>query len=217
MPSPMNRKIIFTLLALVAVAALYFGYRAYKQSADRDLAQQRLQAEMALAKERDAEKARLAAAMLEAQRMSELRAKEEMERLEKIREEQAAAQAALAAAEAEMARLAALRANQNGDADAARLAAERERARAEADAARLAALKKLQDLDQEKRLIADRAAARLAALRRQQAWEAEAERLRPQHERDSEVTSTYLVKDIKSIYILKPATPTVDTATPPPK
>lgn len=216
----MNRNIIVTLLALVAAAALYFGYRAYKASADRDLAQQRHEAEMALAREHDAEKARLAAAILEAQRMSELRAKEEMERLEKIRQEQAAAQAALAAAEAEMARLAALLANKNGDADAARLAAERERASAEADAARLAALKKLQDLDQEKRLIADRAAARLAALRRQQAWEAEAERLRLQHERDSEVVSTYLVKDIKSIYILKPerpATPTVDTSTPPPK
>jgi hypothetical protein len=218
---PMNRTIIVTLLALVAAAALFFGYRAYKLSAERDLAQQRAAAEMALARQRQAEIASRAAAIAEARRMAEARAKEEMERLEKIRQEQEAAQAALAAAEAEVARLAALLADKkDASEEAARLAAERERASAQADAARLAALKKLHDLDEEKRLIADRRAAREAALRRQLAWEAEAERLRLERERDAAFTSSYLVTDIKSILIIKPDHPApapVDTSASPPK
>lgn len=215
----MNRTIIVTLLALVAAAALFFGYRAYKLSADRDLAQQRAEAEMALARQRQTELANRAAAILEARRMAEARAKEEMERLAKIREEQAAAQAALSAAEAEVARLAALLAERKGAGDeGARLATERERASAQAEAARLAALRKLQDLDQEKRLIADRRAAREAALKRQLAWEAEAERLRLEREREEAAFPRgYLLTDIKSIYIAKPdhpPAPPADTSTP---
>jgi hypothetical protein len=204
----MNRNILVTLLALVAAAALYFGYQTYQKSAERDLAQQRAAAELELARQLQADLARRSAANLEARRMAEARAKEEMARLEKIRQEQEEAQAALAAAEAESARLAALQAEKNGvGADAARLAAERAHAAAEADAARLAALKKLQDLDLEKRQIADRAAARLAALKRQEAWEAEARRLAAEHERNAFVVGGYLVRDVKSLYILKPDHP----------
>ena len=143
--------------------------------------------------------------------MSEERAKEEVARLEKIRQEQADAQTALDAANAEAARLAALLAEKNGNVTDARLAAERERAATAAEAARLAALKKLQDLDSEKRQIADRAAAREAALRRQEAWEAEAARLAAERERNAFKVGGYLVRDLKSLYILKPEPP----ATPP--
>ena len=213
--SLMNRNLIITLLALVAAAALFFGYRTYRLSAEHDLAQQRAEAELELARQRQTEQARRMAAILEARRMAELRAQEEMARLEKIRAEQAEAQAALAAAEAEQARLAALLAGKNGaGADAARLAAERARAAAEAEAARLAALKKLQDLDLEKRQIADRAAARLAALKRQEALEAEAARLAAEEDRKKFAVGGYLVRDVKSLYILKPEQPPEAPTTP---
>jgi hypothetical protein len=216
----MNRNLIVTLLALVAAGALFFGYRAYKLSADRDLEQQRAAAELVLAREHQAELARRAAAAIEARRMAEARAKEEMERQNRLREEQTA----LAAAEAEAARLASeadqLLAEKNAaEAEAARLAALRGQESAGAEAARLAALQKLRDLDHEKRLQADRAAARLAALRRQQAWEAEAERLALEQQRNAWVVGGYLVRDIKSLYIMRPehpATPPVpDPAKPP--
>jgi len=215
----MNRNIIVTLLALVAAAALFFGYRTYKLSAERDQAQQRAEAELLLAREQQAELARRAAATAEARRMSEERAREEMARLEKIRQEQADAQTALDAANAEAARLAALLAEKNEIVADARLAAERGRAAAAAGAARLAALRKLQDLDLEKRQIADRAAAREAALRRQEAWEAEAARLAAERERNAYKVGGYLVRDVKSIYILKnepPASPPADAPKPPP-
>jgi hypothetical protein len=210
----MNRNLIVTLLALVAAAALFFGYRAYKLSAERDLAQERAAAEFALARQRQAELARRAAAVNEARRMAEARAQEEMKRLAKIREEQEAAQAALAAADAEVARLAALLAGKNdASAEAARLAAERQLASANAEAARLAALKKIHDLDEEKRQIADRAAARDAALRRQMALETEAERLAREQDMNAYRVGGYLVRDIKSLYILRSDRP----AEPPPK
>ena len=68
----------------------------------------------------------------------------------------------------------------------------------------IAALKKLQDLELEKRQIADRAAAREAALRRQEAWEAEAARLAEERARNAWTVGGYLVRDVKGIYILKP-------------
>jgi len=211
----MNRNLIVTLLALVAAGALFFGYRAYKLSADRDLEQQRAAAELALAREHQAEQARRAAAVLEARRMAEARAKEEMARQNRLREEQAA----LAAAEAEAARLAAeadqlLAEKTAAEAEAARLAALRGQESAGAEAARLAALQKLRDLDRQKRLEADRAAARLAALRRQQAWEAEAERLALEQQRNAWVVGGYLVRDIKSLYIMKPDHPPEPSANP---
>ena len=178
----MNRNLIVTLIALVAAAALFFGYRAYKLSAERDLAQERAAAELALARQRQGELARRTAAVNEARRMAEARAQEEMKRLEKIREEQEAAQAALAAADAEV--------------------------------ARLAALKKMHDLDEEKRQIADRAAARDAALRRQMALEAEAERLAWEQALNAYRVGGYLVRDIKSLYILRAAPPPEPPANP---
>ena len=211
----MNRNLIVTLIALVAAAALFFGYRAYKLSAERDLAQERAAAELALARQRQGELARRTAAVNEARRMAEARAQEEMKRLEKIREEQEAAQAALAAADAEVARLAALLAEKDvASADAARLAAERQQASAAAEAARLAALKKMHDLDEEKRQIADRAAARDAALRRQMALEAEAERLAWEQALNAYRVGGYLVRDIKSLYILRAAPPPEPPANP---
>jgi len=145
----MNRKFITAFLAVVAAVGLFFGYRAYKLSADRELAQQRAAAELALARQHQEEMARRSAAMVEARRMAEARAKEEMARLDRIREEQEAAQAALKAAEAELARLEAERNAAGTDAD--RLAAARARDSATADAARLAAIEKLRALDLEKR------------------------------------------------------------------
>ena len=47
----MNRNLIITLLALVAAAALFFGYRTYRLSAEHDLAQQRAEAELELARQ----------------------------------------------------------------------------------------------------------------------------------------------------------------------
>lgn len=203
----MNRKLIATLLGLVLAAGLFFGYRAYKVSADRELAQQRAAAQLALIKEHEAELARRTAAILEAKRMAEARAREEVARQERLREEQAAAEAALASAEADLARLQAesarLLAEKNATAaDAARLAAERARASAAADAARLAALQKLHELD-EKRAEIDRETARLAALLHQQEVEAEAQRLALERERQNFEVGGYLVRDLRSFYILK--------------
>lgn len=221
----MNKKLVGVVLALVVAAGLFFGYRAYKLRADRQLAQQRAEAQLALIKEHEAELARRTAAIVEARRLAELRAKEELERQAKLREEQEAAQAALDAAQAEMARLAAeserLRAAKDAaSADAARLAAERERASAAAEAARLAALKKLQDLER-RRTEADRESARLAALLRQQEMEAEAQRLALERERQAYEVGGYLVRDFSSLYILKetkatpPSENKVPNATPP--
>ena len=203
----MNRKLIATLLGLVIAAGLFFGYRAYKVAADRELAQQRAAAQLALIKEHEAELARRTAAILEAKRMAEARAREEIARQERLREEQAAAEAALASAEADLARLQAesarLQAEKNATAaDASRLAAERARASAAADAARLAALQKLHELD-EKRAEIDRETARLAALLHQQEVEAEAQRLALERERQNFEVGGYLVRDLRSFYILK--------------
>ncbi len=203
----MNRKIIVTLIALVVVSGLFFGYRAYKVSADRELAQQRAAAQLALIKEHEAELARRMAAIVEARQMAETRAREELARQERQREEQSAAQAALAAAQAEVDRLAAETARlvaerDAGSADAARLAADRQRDAAAAESARQAALQKLHDLD-EKRALADREAARRAALLHQQELEAEAQRLALEQERKAFVVGGYLVTDFQSIRILR--------------
>ena len=203
----MNRKIIITLLALVVASGLIFGYRAYKLSADRELAAQRAAAQLALLKEHEAELARRMAAIVEARQMAETRAREEMERQERQREEQAAAQAALAAAQAEVDRLAAetaqLAAQRDaGNAEAARLAADRQRDATAAESARQAALQKLRDLD-EKRALADRESARRAALLHQQELEAEAQRLALEQERKAFVVGGYLVTDFQSIRILR--------------
>jgi hypothetical protein len=203
----MNRKIIIALLVLVVAAGLFFGYRAYKVSVDRELAQQRAAAQLALIKEHEAELARRMAAIVEARQMAEARARDEMERQERLREEQAAAQAAVAAAQAEIDRLAAetarLAAERDaGNADAARLAADRQRDADAAQAARQAALQKLHDLD-EKRALADRETARRAALLHQQELEAEAQRLALEQERNSYKVGGYLITDIQSIRILQ--------------
>lgn len=203
----MNRNIIVILIGLVVAAGLFFSYRTYKLSADRELARQRAVAQLALIKEHEVELARRTAAILEARRLAEARAREEAEQQERIRAEQAAAQAALAAAQAELDRLAAeterLQAEKNAvSADAARLAAERQRAAAAANAARLAALQKLRELD-EKRAQADRDTARLAALLRQQELEVAARRLALERERQAYEVGGYLVRDFTSLYILK--------------
>jgi len=203
----MNRKLLAIILGLVVIVGLFFGYRTYKLAADRELAQRRAAAQLALIKEHEADLARRTAAIVEARRMAEARAKEELARQEQLRAEQAAAEAALAAAQADLARLAAeserLLAEKNAaSADASRLAEERARASAAADAARLAALKKLHDID-EQRAKADRDTARLAALLRQQELEAEAQRLALERERQAYEVGGYLVKDFSSLYILK--------------
>ena len=77
-PPSMNRNILVSFLAVLAAVGLFFGYQAYKLSADRELAQQRAAAELALARQHQEESARRAAAMVEARRMAEARAKEEM-------------------------------------------------------------------------------------------------------------------------------------------
>ncbi|MDB6093401.1 MAG: hypothetical protein JWM32_963 [Verrucomicrobia bacterium] len=218
----MNRKILVVIVAVIVAAGLFFGYRAYKASADRQLAQQRAEAQLALIKEHEAELARRTAAILEARRMAEARAKDELARQEKLRQEQAEAQAALDAAQAEITRLndeaARLAAERNATtAESARLAVERQRAADAANAARLAALQKLRDLDQ-KRAETDRETARLAALLRQQELEAEAQRLALEHERQSFEVGGYLVRDFRSVYILKEKKPVgadAKTATPP--
>ena len=221
----MNRKIIIVIVAIVLAAGLFFGYRSYKQSADRELARQRAEAQLALIKEHEADLARRNAALVEARRMAEERAKEELARQEEMRKEQEAAQAALAAAQADLARLNAererLEAEKNAaTADSARLAAERERAAAAADAARLAALEKIRNLEA-RRLAADRDAKRRADLLRQQELEAEAQRLALEKERNAYEVGGYLVRDFSSLYILKDtkATPTSNqpSTTVPPK
>ena len=106
-PLPMKRTLLAILLGLVAVTGLVVGYRAYKQAADRALAEQRAAVQLAQIKEHEAELARRTAAIREARRMAEARALEEVARQERQREEEQAAQAALAAAQAELARLAA--------------------------------------------------------------------------------------------------------------
>ncbi len=203
----MNRKIIITLIALVVAAGLFFGYRAYKLTADRELAQQRAAAQLSLIKEHEAELARRMAAILEARQMAEARAREEIARQERLREEQTAAQAALAAAQAEVDRLAAetarLTAERDaGNLEASRLAADRQRDAAAAESARLAALQKLHDLD-EKRALADRETARREALLHQQELEAEAQRLALEQERNAYKVGGYLVTDFQSIRILR--------------
>lgn len=207
-PLPMKRTLLAILLGLVAVTGLVVGYRAYKQAADRALAEQRAAVQLAQIKEHEAELARRTAAIREARRMAEARALEEVARQERQREEEQAAQAALAAAQAELARLAAeserLLAERNlTTADAARLAAERARAAADADAARLAALQHLRELES-RRAQADRETARLAALLRQQELELEAQRLALERERQAYEVGGYLVRDFSSLYILKP-------------
>ncbi|MDB6169445.1 MAG: hypothetical protein JWM88_2309 [Verrucomicrobia bacterium] len=204
---PMNRKIIVVIVALVLVAGVFFGYRAYKLSADRELARQRAEAQLALIREHEAELARKNAAIEEARRMADAREKEEADRLEKMRAEQAAAEAALAAAQADLARFTAERERLAAEKaaateESARLAAERELAAAVADAARQAALQKIRDLEQ-RRAVANRDAARRAALLRQQELEAEAQRLALERERREYEVGGYLVRDFSSIYILK--------------
>ncbi len=50
-PLPMNRKILLAVLGVIIVVGLFFGYRAYKLAADRELAAQRAAAQLALIKE----------------------------------------------------------------------------------------------------------------------------------------------------------------------
>ena len=208
----MNRKIIVVLVAIVIAVGIFFGYRSYKASADRELARQRAEAQLALIKEHEADLARRTAALVEARRMAEERAKDELARQEQMRKEQEAAQAALEAAQADLARLAAERERMAAEkdaasADAARLAAERDRASAAAEASRLAALQKIHDLEA-KRIAADRDAARRAALLHQQELEAEAQRLALERERQAYEVGGYLVRDFSSLYILKDNKPT---------
>ncbi|MBS0662397.1 MAG: hypothetical protein JSR48_03985 [Verrucomicrobia bacterium] len=207
----MKRPILIVLAFLLLAAGGYFGYRTYKQAADRELARRRAEAQFALIKEHEAELARRTAAIAEARRMAEARAKEELARQEKLRAEQEAAQAALAAAQAEMARLAAeaeriKAAKEAAEAETAAQTAERARAAAAADAARLAALKKLREIE-EARAEASRDLARLNALLRQQELEAEAQRLALEREKHDFEVGGYLVKDFSSIYIIKTEKP----------
>ena len=219
----MNRKLLATLLTLVIAGGLYYGYHTYKVSADRELAERRAAAQRALIKQHEEELARRTAAIQEARRMAEARAKEELALQERLREEQAAADAALAAAQADLARLAAeserlLAAKNAASADATRLAAERAKAAA-VEAARLAAQQKLRELE-EHRAQADRDTARLAALLRQQELEAEAQRLALERERRDYEVGGYLVRDFDSLYILKdpkPTPPSDPVKTEPPK
>ncbi|MDB6126814.1 MAG: hypothetical protein JWM35_710 [Verrucomicrobia bacterium] len=214
----MNRKIIITVVAIVVAMGLFFGYRSYKASADRELARQRAEAQMALIREHEADLARRNAALVEARRMAEERAKDELARQEEMRKEQEAAQAALEAAQADLARLNAERDRMAAEkdaasADAARMAAERDRASAAAEAARVAALQKIHDLEA-RRIAADRETARRAALLHQQELEAEAQRLALERERNAYEVGGYLVRDFSSLYILKDNKPTPPSATP---
>ncbi|HND61170.1 MAG TPA: hypothetical protein PLB90_06785 [Opitutaceae bacterium] len=207
----MKRPILIALILVLLAGGGYYGYRSYREAADRELARRRAEAQLALIREHEADLARRTAAIAEARRMAEARAKEELERQEKLRAEQEAAEASLAAAKAEMDRLAAeterlKAAKEAAEAETAAQVAERARAAAAADAARLAALKKLREIE-ESRAQASRDLARLNALLRQQELEAEAQRLALEREKHEFEVGGYLVKDFSSIYIIKSEKP----------
>jgi hypothetical protein len=172
----MKKGPVIAIIVVLALIASFFGYRSWKDSMDRDLAERRerdvdagkTEAEQRAAAEAEAarlaqEKTRLDADE-NARKLAELRTAQAALDAERKKAEEAEREAAAEKVRLEQAKAAA-------DQEASRLSAERAKAEADADAARQAAMEKLAELDRQKQEIADREAARLAALKHQQELE----------------------------------------------
>src|SRR5882724_7697379 len=139
--------IIVGAVVLILVAAI-FGYRAYRDGADRDLLAQREADERTAGEQHKLDADRRVAAEVEARRLAEAKAQQEASEADKLRSDEAAAEVARKVAVEELARTAADRdrlrvQKEAAEADSRRLAEARERDATEAEKARNDALAKL--------------------------------------------------------------------------
>lgn len=181
----MKKSITLVLIAVLALASIYFGYQSYRAGVDRDMAARAIAAEQAAALERDADVRRKGKAEAEAHRLAALKAEQDAEaatvELARLRAAQANAEAARLAAETAAREAAATRERltrekEQAVGEARRLAELREKEASDAQRVRDEALRKLADVERLSRERADREAARMASLKQQQELELEAER-----------------------------------------